>query len=86
MCATRGAGDVVVQWTGSVSRVRVGALYFLFVNDLSDSLEALTLLFVNDVKMETLQAQKSSLPRSLITAWDWSERRDVPINTAKCNC
>ncbi len=65
MCATRGAGD----WTG-LSGAR-WCTFFLFVNDLPDVLEALTLLLVDDIKMATLQTPKNSLQRSPITAWYW---------------
>ncbi len=42
-------------------------LLLLFMKDLRDALEALTLLFINDVKMVTSQAQKISSQGSLNT-------------------
>ncbi len=47
-------------------------LVFLFVNDLPEVLEALTLLFADDVKMVTRRSQSMNLHRSLTAAWDWS--------------
>ncbi len=47
-------------------------LLLLFVNDLPDVLEVLTLLFADDVKMVTPRTQSMSLHSSLIAACDWS--------------
>ncbi len=47
-------------------------LVFLFANDLPEVLEALTLLFVDDVKMVTWRSQSINLHRSFTAAWDWS--------------
>ncbi len=57
----------------------------LFVNDPPDALEALTLLFVDDVKMVTRRTPNINLHSSLIAAWDWSKKWNLPINPAKCN-
>ncbi len=60
-------------------------LFLLFVNDLGDALEALTLLYADDVKMVTPRTQNMNLHSALISAWDWSKKWDLPINLAKCN-
>ncbi len=57
-------------------------LFLLFVNDLPDVLEALTLLFVDDV---TRRTQNMYLHSSLTAAWDWSKKWDLPINPTKRN-
>ncbi len=49
-------------------------LIHLFVNDLPDALEALTLLFVDGVKMVNRRAQDMNLHSYLIAARDWSKR------------
>ncbi len=49
----------------------IGPLLFLL---LPDVLEARTLVFVNDVKIVTTQAQNMSLHSSLTAAWDWSQK------------
>ncbi len=59
----------------------IGPLLFcVFVNDLSDALETLALLFTDDVKMVTPLTQKMNLRSSLIAAWDWSQVSNLPIN------
>ncbi len=60
-------------------------LVLLFMNDLPDILEALTLLFADDVKMVTPQTQNINPHSSLIAAWDWSQKWDLPTNPTKCN-
>ncbi len=60
-------------------------LFLLFVNDLPDFLETLTLLFADDVKMVTRLSQSKNLRSSLTTAWDWSKKWDLPINPTKWN-
>ncbi len=60
-------------------------LFLLFVNDLPDVLETLTLLFADDVKMVTRRSQNMNLHSSLTAAWDWSKKWDLPINPTKCN-
>ncbi len=60
-------------------------LFLLFVNDLPDVLETLTLLFMDDVKIVTRRSQSMNLRTSLTAAWDWSKKWDLPINPAKCN-
>ncbi len=55
-------------------------LFLLFVNDLPDVLERMTLLFAGDVKMGTRH-----LHSSLTAAWDWPKKWDLPINPTKCN-
>ncbi len=54
-------------------------LFLLFVNDLPNVLEALALLFPDDVKKVTRRTQNMNLHNSLIAAWDLS------INPAKCS-
>ncbi len=60
-------------------------LFLLFVNGLPDILEALTLLFADDVKLMTRRTQNMNLHSSLTVALDWSKKWDLPINPAKCN-
>ncbi len=60
-------------------------LFLLFVNGLLDVLEALTLLFEDDVKLVSRWTQNMNLHSSLTTALDWSKKWDLPINPAKCN-
>ncbi len=60
-------------------------LFLLFVHDLPDVLETLTLLFVNDVKMVTRRSQRMNFHSSLTTVWDWSKKWDLPINPTKGN-
>ncbi len=60
-------------------------MFLLFVNDLPDAIEALTLLFVDIVKMVTPRTQNMNLHNCRIAAWDWSQEWDLPINPAKCN-
>ncbi len=45
-------------------------LFLLFVNDLPDVLETVTLLFADDVKMVTRRSQSMNLHSSLTAAWD----------------
>ncbi len=54
-------------------------------NDLADALEALTLVFADDVKMVTPRTQNMNLHSSLIAPWNWSQKWDLPANPAKCN-
>ncbi len=49
-------------------------LFLLFVNDLPDALEILTLLFADDVKMVTRRSQSMNLRSSLTAAWDWTDQ------------
>ncbi len=60
-------------------------LFLLFVNGLPDVLEALTLLFADDVKLVSRWTQNMNLHSSLTVALDWWEKWDQPINPAKCN-
>ncbi len=60
-------------------------LFLLFVNDLPDALETMTLLFADDVKMATWRSQSMNLHISLTAAWKWSKKWDLPINPTKCN-
>ncbi len=46
-------------------------LFLLFVNGLPDVLEALTLLFADDVKLLTRRTQNMNLHSSLTAAWDY---------------
>ncbi len=56
----------------------------IFVNDLPDTLEALTLFSADDVKMVTHRTQNMSLHSSSIAAWDWPKKWYLRINPAKC--
>ncbi len=49
-----------------------------------DALQALTLLFEDDVKMVTPRAHNTNLHSFLTATWDWSQKWDIPINPAKC--
>ncbi len=60
-------------------------LFLLFVNDLPDVLEALTLHFADDAKLVTRRAQYMHLHSSLTAAWDWLKQLGLPINPFKCN-
>ncbi len=60
-------------------------LFLLFVNDLPDVLETLTLLFADDVKMVTRRSQSMNLRSSRTAAWHWSKKWNLPINPTKCN-
>ncbi len=78
--------------SGQVSRVHVGGkfsgtipmhngipqahFFILSVNGLSDALEALALLFVDDVKMVTLWIQNMNVHSILIAALHWSQKWD----------
>ncbi len=55
------------------------------MNDLPDALETLTMLLADDVKLVTPWTQNMNLHISLIAAWDFSQKLDLPINPAKCN-
>ncbi len=55
-------------------------LLLLFVNDLPDVLEIMTLLFTDDVKMLTRRSQSMNLYSSLNGAWDWSKKWALSIN------
>ncbi len=55
------------------------------VNDLPDVLEALTLLFTDDVKMGTQRTQDMNLHSYLTAEWDRSKKWDLPINPTKCS-
>ncbi len=52
-------------------------LFLLFVNELPNVLETMTLLFVDDVKMVTRRSQSMNLDHSLTVAWDWSKKWDL---------
>ncbi len=60
-------------------------LYLLFVNELPDVLEALTLLFADYVNKVTRRTQSMNVHSSLTAGWDWSKKWDLPINPTKCN-
>ncbi len=49
-------------------------LFLLFVNDLPDALETMTLLFADDFKMVTQRSQSVNLHSSLAAAWDWPKK------------
>ncbi len=57
-----------------------GPFFLLFVSNLPDALEVLTLLFADDVKMVTRRTQNINLHVSLTAAWDWAKKWDLPIN------
>ncbi len=64
----------------------IGPLLFpLFVNDCPDVLEALMLLFADDVIMVTRRIKNMNLHSTLRAAWDWVKNWDLPFNRAKCN-
>ncbi len=56
-------------------------LLLLFVNDLLDVLEAMTLLFADDVKLVAQRTQNLNLHGSRTAAWDWSKKWDLSINS-----
>ncbi len=58
----------------------VPLMFLLCVNGPPDTLEPLTLLFADDVKMVTPQTQ--NMKSFLIAAWDWSQKWDLSINPA----
>ncbi len=60
-------------------------LFLLFVNDLPDVLETMTLLFADDAKMVTRRSQSMTLHSCLTAACDWSKKWDLPINPTKCS-
>ncbi len=59
-------------------------LFLLFVNNLSDFHNALTLLFEGHVKMVARRTENMSLHSPLTATWDWSKKWDLPINLTKC--
>ncbi len=63
----------------------VPLLCCVFVNNLSDALETLALLFADNVNMVTPLTQNMNLHSSLIAARDWSQELDLRINPSKCN-
>ncbi len=60
-------------------------MFLLFDSDLPDAVQARTLLFGGDVKLVTRLSSKNRLQRSLISAWNWSEKWGLLIHPAKCN-
>ncbi len=60
-------------------------LFLLFLNDPPNVLEALTLLFADDVEVVTQWSQSMNLHSSLIAAGDWSNKWGLHINPTKCN-
>ncbi len=52
-------------------------LFLLFVNDLLDDVEKMTLLFEDDVKMVARWTQNLNLHTFLTAAWDWSKKWDL---------
>ncbi len=56
----------------------------LFVNELPDALEALTLVLTDYVKMLTRCTQNVSMHCSLIAAKKWSKIWALKINPLKC--
>ncbi len=64
---------------------KINSLTPRFVTERPGALEALTLLFADDVKMLARRTQNISLHSSLITARGWSKKWDLPIHFAKCN-
>ncbi len=55
-------------------------LFLLFVSDLPDVLETMTLLFADGVKIVTRRTQNMSRRSSFTAIWDWSKKWDLPIN------
>ncbi len=55
-------------------------LFLLFVNDLLDALNALTLLFADEVKMVTPRTQDMNLHSCLTAALNWSQKWHLSIN------
>ncbi len=53
-------------------------LFLLFVNELSDALEALTLLFPDDVKVVTWRPLNMTFTFTLTAAWDRTKKWDLP--------
>ncbi len=49
-------------------------LFLLFVNDIPDFHNALTLLFEGDVNMVARRTENMSLHSPLTAAWDWSKK------------
>ncbi len=61
------------QWWSA--ELREGPLLLLlFVNDLHDVLEPLTLLFADDVKLVAWRTQNMDLHSSFTATWDWSKK------------
>ncbi len=54
-------------------------LFRIFVNDLPDVLEALTLLFADYVELVTRRTQNMNFHSSFTAAWAWSKNWDLPI-------
>ncbi len=73
------------NFCGALQGSAIGPLFILlFVNDFPDTLKALALLFVGDVKIVSRRTQNMHLPNFLTVAWDWSKKWDLPINPDKC--
>ncbi len=53
--------------------------FLQFLNDLPKALEALMMLYADDVKIVTFRAQKSSFKGSILTVWD-GEMEPVPTS------
>ncbi len=58
-------------------------LFLIFLNDLQDVFEPLTLFMAHDVITVTPCTQKMNLHRSVTAAWDWSKKWELPINPSK---
>ncbi len=66
-----------VMHSGAPQGCVKGPLLFLFfINGLSGVLDALTLLFADDVKTVTRRSRSVNLENSLPAAWDWSNKWD----------
>ncbi len=60
-------------------------LFLLYVNDIPQVIEALTVLFAGDVEFRTLSDTARGSASSLTAAWGWLKKLDLLINPAKCN-
>ncbi len=67
------SGSIPLHSEFSQGSVTSQLLFLLLVNDLTDALEALTLLFADDAKMVNPRTQNTNLHNALIAAWDWSK-------------
>ncbi len=63
-----------------------GAVLFrFFMNNLPDAFEALTLLFVDDIKMVAGPAHNMKFHTLFTAVRDWSKKSDISVNRIKCN-
>ncbi len=70
--------------SGVPQGVMMGSLLLLlFVNDLPYVLEALALLFVDDVEVVTQRTQYMNRHSSPTAVWGWSKKWELSINPTK---